>query len=131
MKRKTVIILLVLSLMALVLPVTTQAAWVDCAQWHYVQHGDTLSRIARYYGTSIGTLVQLNGIYNANRIYAGQTLCIRPPTPVGSPYIVQYGDTLFKIAQRYGVNMWSLAQNNGLQNINRIYAGQTIYIPGY
>ena len=130
MKRRAVFVILVLSLMALALPATTQASgWGSCAQWHTVQRGQTLSGIARYYGTSIWTLRELNGIANVNRIYWGQSLCVRPPTPSGWAYIVQYGDTLARIGQRYGVSVWALAQNNGIQNINRIYAGQTLYIP--
>jgi len=41
-----------------------------------VQYGDTLGRIARYYGTSVAALVSYNGIRNPNRIYAGTLLYI-------------------------------------------------------
>jgi LysM repeat protein len=43
--------------------------------------------------------------------------------------VVQRGDTLFRISQRFGVNMWVLAQRNNILNLNRIYAGQTLFIP--
>ncbi|MGB3058604.1 MAG: LysM domain-containing protein, partial [Anaerolineae bacterium] len=36
--------------------------------------GDTLSGIAARTGASVNALMQANGISNANRIYAGQTL---------------------------------------------------------
>ena len=39
-----------------------------------VKAGDTLSGIAVRTGTSVNALMQANGIRNANRIYAGQTL---------------------------------------------------------
>ncbi len=39
---------------------------------YVVQRGDSLSRIAAKLGVSIGHLVQLNGIKNPNRIWAGQ-----------------------------------------------------------
>jgi len=45
-------------------------------QWHYVQHGETLSGIARMYGTSWQVLAQYNGLHNPNVIRAGSTLCI-------------------------------------------------------
>jgi lysozyme len=45
-------------------------------------------------------------------------------------YTVRYGDTLSGIAARYHVNMWELARANGIHNPNRIYAGQTLVIPG-
>jgi hypothetical protein len=48
----------------------------------------------------------------------------------GFNYKVRWGDTLGSIAWRFGVNSWTLAQANGLRNPNRIYAGQTLWIPG-
>lgn len=55
------------------------------------------------------------------------------PTP-GAPtsgqiYVVQRGDTLFRIARRFGVNLYALAAANGITNVNRIYAGQRLVIP--
>ncbi len=63
-------------------------------------------------------------------IYAGQRLTI----PCGGywghhGYVVRYGDTLSSIAWRHGVNMYTLAQVNGICNLNRIYAGQYLVIP--
>jgi LysM repeat protein len=49
-------------------------AW--CGQFYTVQFGDTLSGIARRCGTSVHTLMNLNGIWNPNRIWAGQVLRI-------------------------------------------------------
>lgn len=47
-------------------------------------------------------------------------------------YVVQYGDTFSGIASRYGVSMAALsAANPYIQNINLLYVGQVIYIPGY
>lgn len=43
-------------------------------------------------------------------------------------YWVKPGDTLSGIAQRYGMNMWTLAQRNGISNPNRIYVGQRLVI---
>lgn len=45
-----------------------------------------------------------------------------------STYIVKYGDNLFRISQRFGVNMHTIAAANGIYNINRIYAGQKLVI---
>lgn len=47
----------------------------------------------------------------------------------GNHYCVKYGDTLFSIGRRYGVNPYHIAQVNGLHNPNHIYAGQCLYIP--
>jgi LysM repeat protein len=45
-------------------------------------------------------------------------------------YQVRWGDTMSGIAARYGVNAWSLAQSNGIYNMNWIYAGQMLRLPG-
>lgn len=47
----------------------------------------------------------------------------------GLVYVVQRGDTLSAIARAYGVSVKTLAAYNGLANPNRIYVGQTLYIP--
>jgi peptidoglycan/xylan/chitin deacetylase (PgdA/CDA1 family) len=48
---------------------------------------------------------------------------------VPSTYTVQAGDTLFSIAQRFGVSVDELAQANGIANPSLIYAGQVLTIP--
>lgn len=44
-------------------------------------------------------------------------------------YRVQRGDTLSAIAWRYRSNIWTLAQVNGIRNVNLIFVGQNICIP--
>ncbi len=44
-------------------------------------------------------------------------------------HTVQPGQTLFSIANMYGISMWSLACANGLYNPNYIYAGMVLYVP--
>lgn len=45
-------------------------------------------------------------------------------------YVIQPGDTLSLIAQRYGTSVTRLMQANNLRNMHRIRAGQTLEIPG-
>lgn len=106
-----------------------------CASFHTVQRGETLSRIARSYGFTTSQLAALNGIANPNRIYVGQSLCIGERGSDGSvggtSYTVQSGDTLSRIARRFGVEMTVLARVNGITNANRIYVGQVLTIPDF
>lgn len=44
-------------------------------------------------------------------------------------YTVQSGDTLGSIAQRFGISVQALAQANGIKDIDRIFAGQTLTVP--
>jgi len=52
-----------------------------------------------------------------------------PPGGVGFPYVVQWGDTLFSIARRFGVAWQAIAAANRLVNPNLIRAGQVLIIP--
>lgn len=61
------------------------------------------------------------------------TPVIQASTPVpgaATTYVVQQGDTLFKIAVRFKITTKQLAEANGITNPALIYAGQTIQIPG-
>ena len=48
----------------------------------------------------------------------------------GGGYVVQPGDTLFRIATRYGVSASELAVTNGLTANAWVYAGQRLTVPG-
>ncbi len=48
----------------------------------------------------------------------------------GKRHVVQAGETLFRIALRYGVTVDALASANGITNTASIYAGQVLVIPG-
>jgi murein DD-endopeptidase MepM/ murein hydrolase activator NlpD len=50
--------------------------------------------------------------------------------PQETIHVVQRGETLFSIAQRYGSTVDALAHANGLHDPTRIYVGQRLTIPG-
>jgi LysM repeat protein len=52
-----------------------------------------------------------------------------PPGGVGFPYVVQWGDTVYSIARRFGVPPQAIIQANHLINPNLIRAGQVLIIP--
>ena len=52
------------------------------------------------------------------------------PRSYGCYYWVRWGDTMSSIAWRYGGNPWTIARANGIYNLNWIYAGQRLLIPG-
>ncbi len=94
-----------------------------------VRSGDTLSGIAARFGTTVASLVALNGITTPDRIYTGQQVRIRGGTAAGRRYQVRSGDTLSAIAARFGTTVAAVASRNGIANPNRIYAGQWLTIP--
>ncbi|MBF7095562.1 LysM peptidoglycan-binding domain-containing protein [Alkalibacter mobilis] len=108
-----------------------------------VKSGDTLWAIAQKYNVTVQSITSLNNITNANYIYVGQVLKIPSssstpapqPAPVPTPttdtkYTVKAGDTLSAIAQKYGVTIQSIATANKISNVNYIYVGQVLVIPG-
>jgi LysM repeat protein len=47
-----------------------------------------------------------------------------------STYVVQPGDTLFRLSLRFNTSVAALAAANNITNVNLIFAGQTLVIPG-
>jgi len=100
-----------------------------------VKYGDSISGISYRFGVSISALVHVNNLVNPNRIYAGQRLWIPghapipAPVPGGSCYVVRPGDTLAKIAVRFGTTVWAMVQANNIPNPNVIHVGQCLQIP--
>ena len=52
------------------------------------------------------------------------------PTPAHEVYVVKKGDTVYKIAKRFGTTMQAIILGNNLRNPNLIYPGQILFIPG-
>lgn len=100
--------------------------------YYIVKRGDTLSHIALWYDTTVEELVKLNNIQNPNLIYVGQRILIltsdEPNKEKEITYTVKRGDSLWKIANRYGVSVNSLVSLNNIQNPNLIYPGQQIQV---
>lgn len=70
-------------------------------------------------------LILVLGLFVWPRAAAAQT-----PSPSGPIYIVQAGDTLTDIAQRFNVTVVALLGANNLTNPNLLSAGQKLVIPG-
>ena len=98
---------------------------------YIVRPGDTLTGIAARHGVSLSGLASANGLSTSSWVYSGQRLTIPGPgrPPYGSGYIVQPGDTLLRIAARYGVSVSQLASANGLSWDSWVYTGQHLHIP--
>ncbi|MCK9230377.1 MAG: LysM peptidoglycan-binding domain-containing protein [Syntrophales bacterium] len=97
-----------------------------------VRKGDRLERIAVDHGTTVRTLMEMNNIRSRDRIYVGQQLNIPGggladvPEPTPAVYTVEAGDTLERVARRYGVSMTDLARMNSIRSHDLIYVGQRL-----
>ena len=118
--------------------------------------GDTISRIASRLGVSTQSILSANGLSATSIIYPGQTLAIpgasstpvaaapvaatpaapapvkATPAPVASAgsYVIQSGDTISRIAAKFGISTQALLSANSLSISSVIYAGRTLVIPG-
>jgi LysM repeat protein len=97
---------------------------------YYVQKGDTLRIIAKKYGTTVDALLKLNPqITNQNLIYVGQAIAVPSGSSGASTYVVQKGDTLRIIANKFGTTVENLlALNPKIKNANLIYVGQVVNV---
>lgn len=93
-----------------------------------VRSGDSLYKIAQAYNTTVDTLMRLNNL-SSTALQVGQVL--RVPTSGGSSgevrYTVQYGDSLYKIAQKYNTTVDAIKRRNNL-NSNNLSVGQVLII---
>jgi uncharacterized repeat protein (TIGR02543 family) len=113
-----------------------------------VQAGDTLWKIARKYSCSVAGIVAANSdrIKNPNRIHAGWQLkipqsgapitgstpdAVLPENKKSGRYIVRQGDTLWKIARKYGCSVAEIISLNRelIRNPALIYSGWELKVP--
>jgi len=111
---------------------------------HSVRSGDTLSEIARRYGTPLATIVGSNPGLRPDSIRLGQIIIVPalkeapPPEPAGtegrvpefaSSYVVAKGDTLWSISLKFEVQPEILAERNGMTLSSVIREGMNLKVP--
>jgi len=104
---------------------------------HRVSRGQTLSVIARRYGSSVRAIMRTNNLRSANRIREGQRLRIpvrgsgavrrTSRTAVSGVHTVRRGESLGAIARAYGTTVSQLKKDNGLSS-NLIHPGQELRV---
>ena len=97
-----------------------------------IMKGDSMSKIASKYGIELNELLSINPqIVNPNLIFPGQTVNIPDTSTSKSSYTVKSGDSMWKIATKYGIGLNDLlSANPQIINSTIIYPGQVINIPG-
>lgn len=95
---------------------------------YYVKAGDALYKLARKYSTTVSRIKQLNNL-NSDNLYIGQKLII-PLQDLQTEFThyVQSGDTLYKLAIRYGITVQNIKTKNNLFS-DYLYVGQKLRIP--
>lgn len=117
--------------------------------FYKVQKGDTLSKIARKHGVSLGDMLSANKGINANRLNIGQEIkipgatpskastavAVAEPTPKASStnavssYTIKGGDTLYSIARAHGTSVTAITACNDKLDARSLNVGQRISLP--
>ena len=95
-----------------------------------LKYGETLLDVAKRFDTNENFLKEINNIYFTDTIRQGMDIIV-PKTNDNyyNTYVIETGDSLYKIARKYNINPELLASINGLDEDDYIYPGQEILIP--
>ena len=120
-----------------VAPATTTEAPPEVAESVTVEAGDSLSKIAKRFGTNVDTLVRINELCDANQIFVGQVILLTDPdadepAEEGDVLIVTVmaGDSLTKIAKRHDTTVEEIMERNAIDDANLLFVGQELVIDG-
>jgi LysM repeat protein len=103
---------------------------------HIVKSGDTISSISKFYSINKDLIIKLNNLKDENYIFVGQNLIISKSNEnltkqsdlINNYHIVQTGDNLTEISNKYDLKVIDLIEINNLNNPNSIKVGQKLII---
>ena len=119
-------------------PATTTVAVTEVPESVTVEKGDSLSKIAKRYGTTVDALVRINELCDANQIFVGQVVLLEDPEADADAaaedrvetaiVTVQPGDSLSKIAKRHDTTVEELMALNDIDDPNLLFVGQELFV---
>jgi len=103
---------------------------------HIVKSGDTISSISKFYSINKDLIIKLNNLKDENYIFVGQNLIISESTEnltkqsdlINNYHIVQPGENLTEISNKYDLKVIDLKEINNLKNPDSIKVGQKLII---
>ena len=103
---------------------------------HIVKSGDTVSSISKLYSINKDLIIKLNNLKDENYIFVGQNLIISESTEnlkkqsnlINYYHIVQNGENLTDISNKYNLKVIDLIEINNLNNPDSIKVGQKLII---
>ena len=103
---------------------------------HIVKSGDTISSISKFYSINKDLIIKLNNLKDENYIFVGQNLIIyesaentkKQSDLINNYHIVQTGENLTEISNKYDLKVIDLININNLKNPDSIKVGQKLII---
>lgn len=115
----------------------------DEIQIYKIRRGDTFSSVARKFRTNVAYLRDINDFPRKKKLKLGQKIYVPDRTPLKEKrpelaaavnssrqfYIVQPGDSLASIAEKYNVTLVDLKKANRLSRKSKVKSGAKLVIP--
>ena len=102
---------------------------------HIVKTGETLTSISKLYSINKDLIIKLNNLKDQNYIYIGQNLIISESnknnlqqSDLNNYHIVQIGENLTEISNKYNLKIGYLLEINNLRNPDSIKVGKKILL---
>ena len=116
------------------IPTTAVKPITDDYSVYVVERGDTLYSIARRFNTSVDKLINANQL-STSALSIGQKILIPIDkgeiTTIENYYIVQPGDTLYALSNKYGTTIDDIINNNNNLTSTILKPGDKLIIPNY
>ena len=99
---------------------------------YIVQPYDSLSDIAAKYETTVEELLRLNDLSEPNLLYTGRAILVprRSETAASTTvHVMEEGETLGLIAERYGTTVEVLLELNDLPDPDVVPVGTSLVVP--
>ena len=108
----------------------------DIKKIHVVKSGDTITSISKFYSINKDLIMKLNNLKDENYIFIGQNLIISESSKnltkqsdlINNYHIVQTGENLTEISNKYNLKVIDLIEINNLNNPDSIKVGQKLII---
>ena len=108
----------------------------DIKKIHVVKSGDTITSISKFYSINKDLIIKLNNLKDENYIFVGQNLIIyesqenltKQSYLINNYHIVQTGENLTEISNKYDLKVIELIEINNLNNPDSIKVGQKLII---
>ena len=100
----------------------------------YAREGDTFKSIGKEIGISYRAIAKYNERDKKDVLHKGEIIYLKkkqkkaPKNFKGTPHVVRAGESLYDIAQKYGIRLKSLYKMNNLDATYQVRVGDTLRV---